>query len=90
MLAGTAPGNPAVVASPISWDARLIGHHLILLNTVFATIQLLLGLGIAWRPTLRVALAASVAWSLAVWWFGEGLGGVLTGPRARSTGRPAR
>jgi hypothetical protein len=40
---------------------------------------LLLGLGIALRPTVRLALAASVAWSLAVWWFGEGLGGVLSG-----------
>ena len=36
-----------------------------------------LGLGIAYRPTVRLALVASVAWSLAVWWFGEDLGGVL-------------
>ena len=27
MLAGTASGNPEVVASPISWDARLVEHH---------------------------------------------------------------
>ena len=61
-----------------------------LLNTVFATIQLLLGLGIAFRPTVRLALAASVAWSLGVWWFGEGLGGVLSGaasPRQRRARR---
>jgi hypothetical protein len=36
------------------------------------------GTGIAWRPTVRLALAASVAWSLGVWWLGEGLGGLLT------------
>jgi hypothetical protein len=47
----------------------------VLLNTVFATIQVLLGLGIAYRLAVRVALAASIAWSLGVWWFGEGLGG---------------
>jgi hypothetical protein len=88
MLAGTASGNPGVVASPITWDARLVGHHLVLLNTTFATIQLLLGLGIAWRPTLRVALAASVAWSLGVWWFGEGLGGVLNGAASPLNGAP--
>ena len=88
MLAGTAAGNPGVVASPINWDARLVGHHLVLVNTVFATIQLLLGLGIAWRPTLRVALAASVAWSLGVWWFGEGLGGVLNGAASPMNGAP--
>src|SRR5271170_4739779 len=79
MLAATAHGNPGVIASPINWDARLIEHHVVALNSIFATIQLLLGLGIACRPTVRVALAASIAWALAVWWFGEGLGGVLTG-----------
>ena len=88
MLAGTADGNPGAIASPITWDARLVGHHLILINTVFATIQLLLGLGIAWRPTLRVALAASIAWSLGVWWFGEGLGGVLNGAASPLNGAP--
>jgi len=88
MLAGTASGNPGVIASPITWDARLVGHHLVLVNTIFATIQLLLGLGIAWRPTLRVALAASIAWSLGVWWFGEGLGGVLNGAASPLNGAP--
>jgi hypothetical protein len=88
MLAGTASGNPGVVARPISWDAALVGHHLAALNAVFATVQLLLGIGIAWRPTVRVALAASVAWSLGVWWFGEGLGMVLTGDVNPVSGAP--
>jgi hypothetical protein len=88
MLAGTADGNPAVIARPITWDAALVGHHLALLNTVFATIQLLLGLGIAFRPTVRPALAASVAWSLGVWWFAEGLGGVLNGAASPLNGAP--
>jgi hypothetical protein len=79
MLAQSATGNPAVIARPIAWDAALVGHHLVLLNTLFAAVQLLLGLGIALRPTVRLALAASVGWSLAVWWLGEGLGGVLSG-----------
>ncbi len=70
MLGAGAAGNPSVIARPITWDAGLVGQHLVLLNTIFATIQLLLGLGIAFRPTVRVALAASVAWSMAVWWFG--------------------
>lgn len=88
MLAGSADGNPSVIARPIGWDATLVGHHLVLLNAVFATIQLLLGLGIAFRPTLRLALAASVAWSLGVWWFGEGLGGVLSGGASPVNGAP--
>jgi hypothetical protein len=88
LLGDGAAGNPAVIARPITWDATLVGHHLVLLNTIFATIQLLLGLGIAFRPTVRVALAASVAWSLAVWWFGEGLGGVLNGGADPLNGAP--
>ncbi|MGZ4434303.1 MAG: hypothetical protein ACXVW7_11850 [Trebonia sp.] len=88
MLAATAAGNPGVVARPITWDAALVEHHAVALNAVFATIQLLLGLGIALRPLTRFALAVSVAWSLAVWWFGEGLGGVLTGTANPVTGAP--
>ncbi|HUA29441.1 MAG TPA: hypothetical protein VMC03_11205 [Streptosporangiaceae bacterium] len=88
MLAGTAAGNPSVIASPINWDARLVEHNTVLLNTIFATIQLLVGLGIAWRPTVRVALAASIAWSLGVWWFGEGLGMVLTSGASPVNGAP--
>jgi hypothetical protein len=88
MLAGAAAGNPRVVAGPITWDATLVGHHAVLLNTVFATIQLLLGIGIAWRRTVRLALAASVAWALGVWWFGEGLGMVLTSSASPLNGAP--
>jgi len=88
MLAGTASGNPGVVASPINWNATLIAHHAVLLNSIFATIQLLLAIGIAWRPTVRLALAASIAWALGVWWFGEGLGMVLTSSASPVNGAP--
>ena len=83
-----ASGNPGVVASPINWNATLVERHLVLLNAIFATIQVLLGMGIAWRRTVRVALAASVAWALGVWWFGEGLGMVLTGSASPVNGAP--
>jgi hypothetical protein len=88
LLAGAASGNPAVIATPITWDAHLVEHYPVLLNAVFATTQLLLGLGIAWRPTVRVALGASIAWSLAVWWLGEGIGGVLATPDSAVAGGP--
>ncbi len=88
MIGATAAGNPRAVASPISWDATLVSHHPVLLNSIFATIQLLLGIGIAWRPTVRVALAASIAWALGVWWFGEGLGMVLTPSASPVNGAP--
>jgi hypothetical protein len=88
MLAGTSPGNPAAFASPITWSATFIDHHLVAVNAVFATVQLALGLGIAWRPTARFALGISVAWALGVWWFGEGLGSVLTGNASPLNGAP--
>ncbi len=88
MLAATAPGNPSIVASPITWDARLIEQHGVALNTIFATIQVLLAIGIAFRPTARVALGASIAWALGVWWFGEGLGEVLTPNASPVNGAP--
>jgi hypothetical protein len=88
MIGGTATGNPSVIARLITWNATLVSHHQVLVNTVFATVQLLLGLGIAFRPTLRVALAASIAWALGVWWFGEGLGGVLSGAASPLNGAP--
>jgi hypothetical protein len=88
MLADSAQGNPAFVARPITWSAGIIGHHEVALNAIFAVIQLLLGLGIAWRPAIKLALAGSVAWSLAVWWLGEGLGGVLAGTASPVNGAP--
>jgi hypothetical protein len=88
MLGGTATGNPAIIADPITWSARFVGNHVVVMNAIFATIQLLLGLGIAWRPTVRLALGASVIWALAVWWLGEGLGMVLTGGASPVNGAP--
>jgi hypothetical protein len=88
LLAATAAGNPSLIARPITWNAALIEHHLVLMNTIFATIQLLIGLGIAFRPTVKIALAASIAWSLGVWWLGEGLGGVLSGTADPVNGAP--
>jgi hypothetical protein len=88
MLAGTAAGNPGFIARPITWSAGVIEHHLVPANTAFATIQLLLALGIAWRPALKVTLAASVFWAVAVWWLGEGLGEVLNSGASPVSGAP--
>jgi hypothetical protein len=88
MLGPTARGNPAVVAHPISWAAQTIEHHPVPANAVFALTQLLIALGIAWRPTLKPALVLSIIWSLGVWWVGEGLGRVLTGDSNPVSGAP--
>jgi hypothetical protein len=74
-----ATGNPAVIAGPILWSAHLMAHHIVLCNAAFAAIQLAIAVGLFVRSTVRLALAASIVWSVFVWWFGEGLGGLLTG-----------
>ena len=72
-------GNPAFVADPATWASQVMLKHIALYNAIFATIQLLIAAGILWRRTVRPALAASIVWSLFVWWFGESLGGILIG-----------
>jgi hypothetical protein len=88
VMAPGAQGNPALIADPITSVARLVADHPAATNAAFATIQVLLGLAIAWRPTVKAALAVSVVWALGVWWLGEGLGGVLTGQAGPVAGGP--
>ncbi len=88
MISGMASGNPSVIARPIAWSATAIGHHSVVTDAIFAAIQISIGMAIAWRPTLRAGLAASIAWSVAVWWIGEGLGGVLTNTANPVDGAP--
>jgi hypothetical protein len=88
MLGATAVGNPAVIATPINWSAKIIADHPVATNAIFAFVQLAIGLGIAWRPALKLALGASIGWALGVWWFGEGLGGVLNGAGGPVNGAP--
>jgi hypothetical protein len=88
VIQGTAAGNPAWVARPVTWSAGVMLHHIVLANAIFATIQLLLGIGLLWRPAVRLALAGTIAWAVAVWWLGEGLGGLVTGTATPLTGAP--
>jgi hypothetical protein len=88
VLAASAAGDPTVVAAPITAVAHLVARHAAGANTGFALTQILLGLGIAFRPTVKAALAASIGWALAVWWLGEGLGGVLNGQAGPLAGGP--
>src|SRR5690349_12653088 len=88
MLAESAAGQPGAVAGPVTWAARLITEHPAPANAAFAALQIALGLALAWRPAVRLALAGSVIWGLAVWWLGEGLGGLLTGTASPVNGAP--
>ena len=88
IVAPTAAGEPHVVALVIRWSADVIAAHPVAWDVPFAAVQLLIGLGLLVPRTVRPALAASIAWSLGVWVFGEGLSGLLTGHASLLTGAP--
>ncbi len=78
-LAPTGQGSPPWVSGPVNWSATLMGHHLLVSNTLSALLQLGIGIGILIPRTRKPALAASMVWALLVWWLGEGLGMMLAG-----------
>lgn len=81
-------GNPDWIATPLNWAAQIIENHAVATNTAFAAMQVALGLGIAYRPTRRAAIACSAVWAALVWYFAEGLGGLFTGSANPLTGAP--
>jgi hypothetical protein len=88
VLLPNAAGNPGFVARPIVDVARALEPHIAVWNVGFALVQLGIGVGLLVPRTVRPALVASIAWSAAVWWFGEGFGGLLTGSASLVTGAP--
>ncbi len=88
MLDGLASGNPSWVAHTITWNGSIVYHAPILTNTVFAGIQFAIAFGIVWKRSCKPALALSIAWALAVWWFGEGAGGIFHGTATPFGGGP--
>jgi hypothetical protein len=87
-LTGTASGQPHWLASSIIWAAHIAQHDLALFNTLFALVQVAIGLGLLYRPTVKPAIVLSLAWSLVVWWFAEGCGMLFAGTGTPLTGAP--
>lgn len=58
--------GPGWVTGPAHWVTTTVWAHPVSANTAFASAQVLLGLGIAYRPLARWALAASIAWALGI------------------------
>jgi hypothetical protein len=83
-----ANGQPAVVAWVIRNIGNFIEPHIAAWNTLFALTQVVIGLGLLYRPTVRYALTLSFAWAIGVWVLGEGLGMILTGNASALTGAP--
>ena len=87
-LLGGASGQPFVLADFITHIGNFLSPDIAVWNTFFALIQLLIGIGLLYKGTVRTALAVSFAWVLGVWVVGEGLGMLLTGNASALTGAP--
>jgi hypothetical protein len=88
VIAPAGEGQPGFVSAPVNEAVRVILHQPAIMDAGFGLIQLALGIGILHPRTARWALAASVAWSLSVWYLGEGLGGILGNGASLVTGAP--
>ena len=88
IISPTGDGQPVVVAGPVHWGASLIAAHPLPWGIAFAAIQLLIGLALFVPRTARLALGASIAWGLGVWYFGESLSGLASGHASLITGAP--
>lgn len=73
-LTNLTAGQPHWVASSVTWSATTLHSDQLVFNTLFALVQVAIGLGLLYRPTVKPALLASFGWVLVVWWFGEAFG----------------
>lgn len=88
MLIGMAPGQPHWLASSVDWGARFANGNLGFWNTLFALTQFAIGFGLLYRPTVKLALSASIGWAFVVWWFGEAFGMLFANMANPLTGAP--
>jgi hypothetical protein len=88
MIAGGAAGQPGWLHDSILWSARMANGDLTVWNTLFALTQVGLGVGLLYRPLVKPTLAASFAWVLVVWWFGEAFGMLFMDMAQPLTGAP--
>ncbi|HEX4733070.1 MAG TPA: hypothetical protein VH247_01550 [Thermoleophilaceae bacterium] len=88
VIAPAGQGQPVFVSAPVHWASTVVAAHPVVWNVAFASIQLLLGVGLLVPRTARLALAGSIAWALGVWYVGEGLGGIASGHASLLTGAP--
>ncbi len=86
----SATGEPAWLQHSIDFSIRVITPHLVFVNLVIVIVQAGIGLALLLgSPRQRVWGAwASIIWGALVWYFGEGLGQLLTGSATFLAGAP--
>ncbi|SDW71514.1 hypothetical protein SAMN04489725_11213 [Alicyclobacillus hesperidum] len=84
----TAEGQPCWISTLVNWGAHLVTGHIVVWDTLFALVQLALGVAMMLNYWLKPAIIASVIWSSIVWVFGEGVGQIFTGQTLLLSGAP--
>jgi hypothetical protein len=83
-----AVGQPA----PLAWSITTLAHFVLpdvgVWNFLFGSLQILIGVGLLFRRTVKPAIVVMVAWAFFVWWFGEGFGMLFMGMASPLTGAP--
>lgn len=78
VIAPAAQGQPRVVSGVMNFGIHILLLHPAVFNTLFAIIQLGLGVLILWKRTAKLGLILSIIWGLLVWYVGEGAGGIFS------------
>ena len=87
-VTANAAGQPEPVAWLITTAGHFISPNIGVWNALFATVQVFIGVGLLFRRTVRPALMTSFLWAFGVWFFGEGMGMMLTGAASALSGAP--
>jgi hypothetical protein len=88
MLTQMMSGQPAWLQSTMRSASNIAASNLTVFNTLFALTQVVIGIGLLYRRTVKPALALSFLWALAVWWFGEAFGMLFMNMANPLTGAP--
>lgn len=81
-------GAPNPITNLIRSALTVFVAHQVEVDVVITVVQLGIGIGLIWPRAVRVALAASVVWSLGVWVVGEGVGQLIFPQASMLTGAP--
>jgi len=80
--------QPLIISSPTHFALHILLRHPAFFDACFVLVQLTLGILILRKRSTKLGLKASVAWGLIVWYFGEGLAGLLSGHASLLMGAP--
>jgi hypothetical protein len=88
VITGLEADQPYWLASSIKWTAHTFQSNITVFNTLSALTQVIIGLGLLYRPAVKGALALSFAWPLIVWWSAEAFGLLFSNTASPLTGAP--